>query len=318
MMGTMADPRIMSPRRRGTLQAAGGAPLAAGLCIFWAALAAPAMAQMSALEQRCWARFTDERTQFDRREPTTVHFSVLRDGFKVRSPFQVDFTVRGMGVAPAGVKLPDTGHHHILIDRPLPVAVTDQLPFDDRHRHFGKGQTSTLLDLPPGRHTLRLLFADSEHRPYFVFSPQITVDVIGPRSTTSRPQIDPAHFEATCRLWYQDEATQPRVAGEPLYFSNLRADERLASPFTVHLGVQGFGVCARGGESPKTGHFIVEVLAAANRAVVNRFVLDNGATQLGLGLPNGDYRLRLRFADDKGGELLPPHELPVKVVAQRF
>jgi hypothetical protein len=290
----------------------------AGACIFWAAMASPALAQLTPLEQRCWALSTDERTQFDRREPTSVHFSVLRDGFTVRSPFQVDFAVRGMGVAPAGVKLPGTGHHHILVNRALPMVVTDQLPFDDSHRHFGKGQTSTLIDLPPGRHTLRLLFADDEHRPYFVFSPQITVNVLGSRSATPRPRIDPAHFSVTCRQWYQDEVTQPRVAGEPLYFGNLRADERLASPFTVHMGVMGLGVCARGGNAPQSGHFVLEVLAAGASTPTERFVLANGATQTGIGLPNGDYRLRLRFVNDRGTELLPAHELPVKVVAQRF
>ena len=308
----------MSLGWRGTKPTARRLLGAAAACIFWAAQPGVAQAQMSALEQRCWARFTDERTHFDRREPTSVHFSVLRDGFTVRSPFQVDFAVRGMGVAPAGVKMPGTGHHHILINRALPMVVTEQLPFDDSHRHFGKGQTGTLIDLPPGRHTLRLLFADDEHRPHFVFSPQITVNVLGSRSATTRPQIDPTHFDATCRLWYQDEVTQPRVAGEPLYFGNLRADERLASPFTVHMGVNGFGVCARGGKSPKTGHFVLEVLPGASRTPSERFVLSNGATQTGIGVPNGDYRLRLRFVDDKGSELVPAHELPVKVVAQRF
>ena len=141
-------------------------------------------ATANALTRKCWASYTQQRTKPASANDgaRSVGFSNLRDGYRVYSPFKVEFAVRGMGVAPAGKKLDGAGHHHILIDRSLPRDVSAELPFDDKHKHFGKGQTSTVLDLPPGKHTLRLLFADHQHRPYYVFSDQITVEVVAPRS----------------------------------------------------------------------------------------------------------------------------------------
>ena len=276
------------------------------------ALAAPQPA--GELEQRCWQQTARERTRVNLRDPQEVSFSNLRDGYRVASPVLVQFAVRGMGVAPAGAAREGTGHHHLLIDRPLPLRVRDPFPFDDTHRHFGKGQTDALLELPAGRHTLRLLFADHEHRPHFVYSREIAIQVLGPRSQLPRPRIDAARFEATCAAWYEDEVSRPRPADEPLHFTNLRAGEALTSPFNLRLGVEGFGVCALGVVAAKCGHFIVDLLAAG-RAVQQSFDLSNGATQVNLFIGLGDYRLRLRFVDDKGNDLLPAHELPVHVVA---
>ncbi|MBI5719414.1 MAG: DUF4399 domain-containing protein [Burkholderiales bacterium] len=248
------------------------------------------------------------------REPRAVSFSNLRDGYRVASPVLVQFAVRGMGVAPAGLAKEGTGHHHVLVNRPLPLDVKQQIPFDESHRHFGKGQTEVLLDLPPGRHKLRLLFADHEHRPHFVYSREITVLVQGPRSQVARPRIDPARFEATCAAWYEDEVARPRPPDTPLHFTNVRAGEPLVSPFNLRLGVDGFGVCAAGLGAPKSGHFVLDVFGVG-RAPLN-FNLANGATQVNLFIGAGDYRLRLRFVDDKGVDLLPPYDMPVRVIAQ--
>ncbi|MCB0074524.1 MAG: DUF4399 domain-containing protein, partial [Caldilineaceae bacterium] len=114
------------------------------------------------LQRECWLGSTRDRTRVNFREPTGVDFSNLGKRQRVRSPFQVDFAIRGMGVVPAGKPLEGAGHHHILIDTALPTDIRAGIPFSDTHKHFGKGQTGTTLDLPPGRHRLRLLFADHE------------------------------------------------------------------------------------------------------------------------------------------------------------
>ena len=106
------------------------------------------------LERQCWQQYTRARTR-PGKDPTSVEFSNLRDGDTVRSPLLVSFAVRGMGVVPAGKPLAGAGHHHLLIDRPLPRNVGDEIPFSDTHKHFGKGQTFTQIDLPPGPHRLR-------------------------------------------------------------------------------------------------------------------------------------------------------------------
>jgi hypothetical protein len=114
-----------------------------------AALAQPLPADP--LERRCWLAHTAQRTAVDLREPVAVHFSNLRNGYQVRSPFWVEFGVRGMGVIPAGNPNEQAGHHHLLIDTPLPLNHQAAIPFSDTHKHFGKGQTGAEISLPPGR-----------------------------------------------------------------------------------------------------------------------------------------------------------------------
>ena len=106
---------------------------------------------------------------------TVVYIQTPADGATVTSPFTVRFGLKGMGVAPAGVEVANTGHHHLLIDvenLPDPGAA---LPATDNIRHFGGGQTETDLTLPPGTHTLQLVFADRLHIPH---DPQVVSDKI--------------------------------------------------------------------------------------------------------------------------------------------
>ncbi len=287
-----------------------GCALLAGVAV--AAVATPL--PRDPLERECWLRHTRERTRVNLKTPTDVEFSNLRKGARLRSPFAVEFAVRGMGVVPAGKALAGTGHHHILVNTSLPVDIRAQIPFGDTHRHFGKGQTDTVLDLPPGKHRLRLLFADHEHRPYFVYSPEIEVTVTGPR-TAAPVRIDPRDFDATCTAWYDDELARPRPPGESAGVLNLRDGEPVTSPFNVRLGVQGFGVCAAGQSAERTGHFHLDVRQAG--AVVRAVDLSSGATQTNLALPNGVYQLQLRFIDGKTRrDLLPVTETTVVVTGQ--
>lgn len=96
-------------------------------------------------------------------EGATVYFIGLADGATVSSPFVVRFGLRGMGVAPAGINLPKTGHHHLLVDAPLPEDLSQPLPMSDQYRHFGGGQTEVELELPAGEHTLQLMLGDYLH-----------------------------------------------------------------------------------------------------------------------------------------------------------
>ena len=109
------------------------------------------------------------------------YFINLKDGDTVNSPFLVQFGLSGMGVAPAGVEKPNTGHHHLLIDV---TALTEEqmkepIPSDDHHKHFGGGQTETMVTLPEGKHSLQLVLADWTHIPHVppVMSEPITITV---------------------------------------------------------------------------------------------------------------------------------------------
>ncbi len=95
----------------------------------------------------------------------SVDFIEPKDGATVAATFQVKFAVNGMQIAPAGNMSEGTGHHHLLIDTAdIPEGVV--IPMDDKHRHFGKGQTETEVTLPSGRHRLTMQFADGAHRSY--------------------------------------------------------------------------------------------------------------------------------------------------------
>ena len=85
-----------------------------------------------------------------------------KNGETVKSPVTVRFGLAGMGVAPAGVASPNTGHHHLIVDAPAPPPGAP-IPKDDKHLHFGGGQTETTLDLAPGTHTLLLVLGDKDH-----------------------------------------------------------------------------------------------------------------------------------------------------------
>ena len=116
----------------------------------------------------------------------TVYFANLADGATVSGPVKVLFGLSGMGIAPAGVEMEGTGHHHLLVDRP-PMGEGEDgaeellyaVPTDDNHRHFGGGQTETTVELAPGKHTLQLVLGDHNHVPHTppVMSEVITVTV---------------------------------------------------------------------------------------------------------------------------------------------
>ena len=108
-----------------------------------------------------------------------VYIIAPKDGATVTSPFTVQFGVKGMGVAPAGVTNPNTGHHHLLVDVTEMPDMNTPMPNNEHIRHFGGGQTEVDLTLPPGKHTLQLIFADAAHISFDkpLMSDKITVTV---------------------------------------------------------------------------------------------------------------------------------------------
>ena len=111
-------------------------------------------------------------------EGARLYFVTPADGDVVESLVTVKFGLSGMGVAPAGIDHPMTGHHHLLVDTELPD-LSIPIPNDDKHRHFGGGHTETRVELTPGQHSLQLLLGDLRHIPHDppVVSPRITITV---------------------------------------------------------------------------------------------------------------------------------------------
>jgi hypothetical protein len=103
---------------------------------------------------------------------TEVYFIAPQNGAKLHSPITIKFGLKGMGIAPAGIKFDNTGHHHLLVDTDVSELKLDApMPATDKIVHFGKGQTETTLTLTPGKHTLQLVFADYLHQS---FDPPLT------------------------------------------------------------------------------------------------------------------------------------------------
>ncbi len=108
-----------------------------------------------------------------------VYIISPKNGATVKSPVVVVFGLKGMGIAPAGVKFDSTGHHHLLIDTAVPADLGAPLATSDQVKHFGKGQTETSIELAPGKHTLQLILGDANHTPHNppVISKKITITV---------------------------------------------------------------------------------------------------------------------------------------------
>ncbi|MBV8704270.1 MAG: DUF4399 domain-containing protein, partial [Acetobacteraceae bacterium] len=163
-----------------------------------ALFAVPAVAQQAAAPEEAHehavpppappAAPTGQRTPAPR--DAYVYIGWPNDGEVIHSTrFKVWFGTRNFGVAPASTDVPDTGHHHLLIDTPLPP-MDEAIPNDKHHLHFGLGQTETIIELPPGTHTLQLLMGDGHHIPHDppVMSKRITIHVRAERgSETAGP-----------------------------------------------------------------------------------------------------------------------------------
>jgi len=111
---------------------------------------------------------------------TAVYIISPSNGEAVNSPITVKFGLRGMGIAPAGVDVENTGHHHLLIDQAELPDLRFPIPASDKVIHFGKGQSEAVIELQPGKHTLQLILGDKlhiPHQPNPLISEKITITV---------------------------------------------------------------------------------------------------------------------------------------------
>lgn len=112
-------------------------------------------------------------------ESATAYIISPKNGDTVTDPFTVQFGLSGMGIAPAGIDRPNTGHHHLLIDVDELPSLMEPLQASTQLLHYGAGQTETQLNLPPGEHSLQLVLGNYSHIPHDnpVISEKITVTV---------------------------------------------------------------------------------------------------------------------------------------------
>jgi Domain of unknown function (DUF4399) len=220
-----------------------------------------------------------------------AEFTNLRNGDVVGKPFVAKFGMSNWGIAPAGNAIAFTGHHHLLVNTPLPTTISTPLPFNKNYMHFGKGQMEAIVDLPVGEHTLRLLLADHKHAPYYVYSKQITVTV-----SDKGPPL-PVKYGKTPALEIltpEDGAKLRKIALIKLHASGLNISH--ASP-----------------KLKDTGYFVLQIQAEnANRTKSEQISLLGGQTEVWLEPPAGNYRLTLRYARPDG-TLIPEKSKPISL-----
>jgi hypothetical protein len=218
----------------------------------------------------------------------------LKDGAQVESPFVVKFGMTHWGIAPADHDHPLTGHHHLLIDTELPIPLDVPIPFSDNYKHFGKGQMEAILDLPPGKHRLRLLLANHKHVPFFVYSSEVNIVV-----TQKNAGALPADYGKTPKL----EILTP-------------ADDAVLSEL-VHIvfHASALNVANMNTKLANTGYFQLAIQHERKNGI-EHIAFPEGQTEAWLKLPKGKVKFQLEFMKNPKNEL---HEIKsswVKVIVK--
>ncbi|RBP17547.1 uncharacterized protein DUF4399 [Roseiarcus fermentans] len=230
-----------------------------------------------------------------------VFFVDLKDGAVIGTKATIHFGLRGMGVAPAGTRKANSGHHHLLVDTDLPP-LDQPIPNDENHLHFGGGQTEVELSLPPGPHTLQLLLGDANHIPHTppIFSDKIHVTVVegAPTQAAAPPAPETRH------------ASPP---GAEVYIISPKNGAYVPTTFPVRFGLEKMGVAPAGVDKPNTGHhhlLIDAPLPPLDQPIPNdenHLHFGGGQTEATVTLPTGRHTLQLLLGDASH----VPHQPPV-------
>jgi hypothetical protein len=225
-------------------------------------------------------------------QPET-YFSNLKDGAQIETPFVLKFGLSRYGLAPITKVVPHAGHHHLLVDRDLPLDFDKPLPFNAQYVHFGKGQMETVLDFQPGSYKLRLLLANDKHIPYFIYSKPLNVVV-----TRKREGGDPK------------SVVQPGVS-----LLAPASGDSVQVPFRVVFHASGMNVGHQEVTDKGVGHF--RLVAEKAGAPAERIAFTSGATEAWLAPPAGDYRFRLELVGNGQGDVMATSTpIEIKVVTK--
>ncbi|CAA9421841.1 MAG: hypothetical protein AVDCRST_MAG51-2088, partial [uncultured Ramlibacter sp.] len=196
-------------------------------------------------------------------------------------PFVVKFGLAMRGIVPAGKTAGRAGHHHLLVNQPLPLDFSKPLPFTDQYIHFGKGQMEAVLNLKPGTYNLTLLLADQGHIPYFVSSKPMKVTVSRQNAGAELAAVQgPKRLEI---LSPADGSTQ-------------------RGAFRVLFHASGYNVSHVGPKLADTGHFRLSIASSRGKPEVLDFRA--GQTEVWLEPPAGAYQARLELVNNVSGNVM--------------
>lgn len=210
------------------------------------------------------------------RQPT-AHFTNAEDGDVREAPFVLRFGLTMRGLVPAGKTAGRAGHHHLLVNQPLPLDFKEPLPFTERYIHFGKGQMEHVVDLPPGTYTFQLLLADQGHIPFFVYSKPVRITIKGRSPVAAAQQVGPARVEILAPA----------------------ADATVRPPLRVLFHATGHNVAHAEAAAAGTGHFRLTLARPGKPPEVLDFRA--GQTEVWLNPPAGDYQVRLELVGNGAG-----------------
>lgn len=222
-----------------------------------------------------------------------TYFSNVQDGASIETPFLLKFGLTGMGIAPIVKPVAMTGHHHLLVNRELPLDFSKPLPFNEQYIHFGKGQMETVLTFPPGKYQLRLVFADDKHIPNFVYSRPLNITV-----TKKNDGVDPKS-----------------LVSKGVAIQLPRNGDKLNAPFRVVMHASGMNVSNTALREAGSGHFRLRVKPDNGREEV--IALENGFTEVWLKPPAGAYSARVEFIDNVSATQVLASSEPVAFKVER-
>lgn len=207
-----------------------------------------------------------------------AYFTNVKDGDVLQAPFVLRFGLSMRGLVPAGKTADRAGHHHLLVNQPLPLDFRKPLPFTEKYIHFGKGQMEHVVDLPPGTYTFNLLLADQGHIPYFVYGKPVRLTIAGRRAIAAG----------------ENPAGPPRIE-----IARPAPGETVRAPVRVQFHASGFGIAHADAQVEGSGHFRLTLARAGKPPEVLAF--RGGQTEVWLNPPRGEYEMKLELVGHRDG-----------------
>ena len=220
-------------------------------------------------------------------QPST-YFVNLKDGDIKETPFVARFGLSMRGLVPAGKTAGRAGHHHLLINQALPLDFKKPLPFTSKYIHFGKGQMEMVVNLPAGNYDLRLVLADQEHIPYFVYSKPLNLIV-----SKQNKSVDLASVQGSPRIELLGVADRDTVR----------------PPFRLQFHASGLNISDIGPKVPDTGHFTLVMERTGQKSETIAFT--GGQTEAWLNPPAGNYNFRLELVNNVSGDRMAATAQPL-------
>ena len=233
-----------------------------------------------------------------------IFFVEPEDGAEVSSPVKVVMGTEGLIVRRRFEPQKRYGHHHILVDGVEIPAYGEEIPLADGYIHYHSIEKEVLVDLPPGEHTLTMLFGNAQDMPYEFHGREEAQHALAVKrsgGSGAGQQLPPL----------TDTITITVTGQQKIWIIEPSDPDIREFPFTVKAGSEGLDI--------SKGHFVVVVDVYAfpkeGQPVPvdeNHFHFETGATELAMDLEVGGAIISLLFVDENN-RLLPGPALSDKM-----